>query len=76
MKAKEMFKKLGYKKISDSVNWLIYNFDEIFEIRFYKPQQDISIYYYDETFNSIDMEELQAIIQQCKELGWLEEENK
>ena len=76
MKAKEMFKKLGYKKISDSVNWLIYNFDEIFEIRFYKPQQDISIYYYDETVNSIDMEELQAIIQQCKELGWLEEENK
>ena len=76
MKAEEMFKKIGYKKISDNVNWLIYNLDEIFEIRFYKPQQDISIYYYDETVNSIDMEELQAITQQCKELGWLEEENK
>lgn len=71
--AKEMFEKLGYKKIADSINWVIYNFDEIFEIRFYKPQQDISIYYYDETLNSLDMEELQAINQQAKELGWLDE---
>ena len=45
MTAKEMFEKLGYKKICDDANFIIYNFEGVFEIRFYKPQQDFSIYY-------------------------------
>lgn len=70
MSAREMFKELGYKKICDDVNYIIYNFEGHFEIRFYKPQQDFSIYYDDEIFNTIDVEELQAINKQIEELGW------
>lgn len=70
MKAKEMFEKLGYEKICDDVNYIIYNFEEHFEIRFYKPQQEFSIYYNDEIYNTIDVEELQAINKQIEELGW------
>ena len=68
--ARELFEELGYKKICDDVNYIIYNFEEVFEIRFYKPQQDFSVYYKEEIYNTIDIEELQAINQQVNELGW------
>lgn len=68
--AKEMFEELGYKKICDDVNYIIYNYDGAFEIRFYKPQQNFSIYYEDEIYNTIDIKELQAINRQITELGW------
>ena len=73
MRAKEMFEELGYKMICDDVNFIIYNFEGVFEIRFYKPQQDFSIYCSDETYNTIDINELQAINKQVEELGWLNE---
>lgn len=68
--AREMFEELGYKKICDDANYIIYNFEGVFEIRFYKSQQDFSIYYEEEIYNTIDIEELQAINQQINELGW------
>ena len=73
MSAKDMFEKLGYEKIQDDVNWLIYSFQKVFKICFYKPQQDLQIDCLDNIYNTIDMDELQAINQQVKELGWLDE---
>ena len=73
MSAKEMFEKLGYEKIQDDVNWLIYSFQNLFKICFYKPQQDIEIGGLDIIYNTIDVDELQAINQQAKELGWLDD---
>jgi len=64
MTAKEMFENLGFKKIFDDVNFIIYNLEDVFEIRFDKRQQDFSIYYERESYNTIDMEELQAINKQ------------
>lgn len=74
MTAKEMFEKLGYKKICDDVNYIIYNCEEVFEIRFYKPQRNFSVYYEEEIYNTIDIEELQAINKQVSELGWNKED--
>ena len=68
--ARELFGELGYKKICDDVNYIIYNYEGVFEIRFCKPQQNFSIYYEEEIYNTIDIEELQAINQQINELGW------
>ena len=72
-KARDTFEELGYKIECDDVNWLIYNFENVFKILFYKPHQEIQIIYERQIYNSIDMEELQAINQQCKELGWFDE---
>ena len=64
---------LGYEKIQDDVNWLVYSYEKVFKILFYKPQQDLQIECLDNIYNTIDMEELQAIYNKCKELGWLDE---
>lgn len=72
MSAKEMFEKLGYRLIQDDVNWLIYDFENKFKIMFYKPQQDFKIECQNSIYNTIDMDELQAINKQIEELGWIE----
>lgn len=72
MSAKEMFERLGYKLIQNDVNWLIYSFNNKFKIMFYKPQQDFKIECLENIYNTIDMEELQAINKQVEELGWIE----
>ena len=76
MSAREMFKKLGYKqKIQDNV---IYYFKEVYipkkygHILFYHINfilNDKELY----TSKNLDYKELQAINQQVKELGWLDE---
>ena len=70
-KADKMFEELGYKLIQDDVNWLIYSFDNKFKIMFYKPQQDFKIECQESIYNTIDMEELQAINEKVKELRWI-----
>ena len=79
MKAKEMFKKLGYKQK------LQYEDDDLIAIR-YKNKYNIEIIFdlWDCDFvkfgkiwenignSSINMEELQAINKQVEELGWNE----
>lgn len=80
MNAKEMFKQLGYEfekeYNSDGVNDT-YRYNKCSRpndsVIFYLDGKQIIIY---QTFNTIHLNELQAIIQQCKELGWLESESK
>lgn len=73
MSAKEMFEKLGYKQVNNDINYLIYDLDGVFKLKFYKPQQDIEIEVIEDTYNTLDVEELQAINKQVEELGWLDE---
>lgn len=74
--AKEMFERLGYVLGTGyDIN------DNVVELEYYKKQDDdlshkivFLIYYKVVKTNdnkSINMQELEAIIQQCKELGWL-----
>lgn len=78
MNAKEMFKQLGYEfeYTRDGVNDT-YRYNKCSRpndsVIFYLDGKQIIIY---QTFNTIHVNELQAIIQQCKELGWLESEFK
>lgn len=82
--ADKLFDKLGYKKIEDKYN---IDFNKIYQftngnkireqIRFCKLDKYIHIENYN--FNTgitfgkfLDMQELQAINQKCKELGWIE----
>jgi hypothetical protein len=75
MSAKEMFEKLGYKYIEND-RGIVYsksNNDSKLFIAFNKESKsvfkdDINFVSYD-----IDMQELKAINQQVKELGWLDE---
>lgn len=72
MTAKEMFEELGYRQIYNTVNYIIYDFETKFEIKFYRPHKNIEIVG-KEPYNTLDMEELQAINKQVEELGWLDE---
>ena len=73
MSAKEMFEKLGYKQVNNDINYLIYDLDGVFKLKFYKPQQDIEIEVIEDIYNTLDVEELKAINKQAEELGWLDE---
>lgn len=80
MNAEEMFKQLGYELekeyTSDGVNDT-YRYNKCSgptdSVIFYLDGKQIIIY---QTFHTIHLNELQAIIQQCKELGWFESESK
>lgn len=78
MTAKEMFKQIGYEfekeYTSDGVN-------DTYRYNKCSGPTDSVIFVLDgeqivtnQTFHTISLNELQAIIQQCIELGWLEEE--
>lgn len=80
MNAKEMFKQLGYeieKEYTSDGGNDTYRYNKCSRpndsVIFYLDGKQIMIY---QTFNTINVNELQAIIQQCKELGWLEEEQR
>ena len=77
MNAEEMFKKLGYKK-EELDDHIYYELGDIGEktitftnYKYGTHTIDVSEWHYDAGF--ITVEELQAINQQCKELGWLDE---
>ena len=73
--ADEMFEKLGYK-----IKHQIYN-DEVILIGYTKedePAEECSIMFLKKAKKVLiniwaDMQELQAINEKCKELGWLDE---
>ena len=71
-KADEMFEKLGYE-IKEHKPMFDNNFIDIFNkkihkiIRFTKGEKTIEIY----GMPKLSMQELQAINEKCKELGWL-----
>lgn len=74
MSAKEMFERLGYEfeieYTSDGVNDT-YRYNKCFRIDsiiFDLNGKNIIV---SKIFHTISLNELQAIIQQCKELGWI-----
>ena len=67
--AREMFEELGYTCKEDRL-CISYEIDELYHFIFHKFQKQICVCNYYITLN-----ELKAIIQQCKELGWFEDEN-
>ncbi len=73
-KTDEIFEKLGYEKRENKVStrYTLYDNEEIYctkRIVFYNNTKRISIHCDGE---SLDMQELQAINQICKEKGWLD----
>ena len=80
MSAKEMFENLGYKKIQDNDDFVMYfeNGKKIVRKQIIfcienkvvelTPKLNDRKHY----FTRVNMEELKAIIQQCKEFGWYE----
>ena len=78
MSAKEMFEKLGYKKTNvinpDGCIDYVNTNEEYSEIYFDKNFKMITKHYLNfGVAYPITLEELQAINQQVKELGWLDE---
>ena len=75
--ADKMFKELGYEKfycinnIDNTTNDIRYCTDE-FEIKFNMIYEAIEFEKKKAHYNSITMQELQAINKKCKELGWIE----
>lgn len=80
MNAKEMFKQLGYEFEKEYTR---YGVNDTYRYNKCSRPTDSVIFYLDgkqiiinQTFHTIHLNELQAIIQQCKELGWFESEFK
>ena len=79
MTAKEMFENLGYQKMRDSENSIIYDKADIlhyYQILFSKNDQPVSINYnhLDVTYTTVfpvDIKLFLAIQKQLEELGWL-----
>ena len=79
MTAKEMFENLGYQKIRDSENSLIYDKADIlhyYQILLNKNDKTVSIKYNQQdhsytTFFPVDIKLFLAIQKQLEELGWL-----
>ena len=69
-KADEMFKELGYKKQNNPGIEVRYIKDENNIIRFWKPNFSICKQDEDGREMGISMQELQAINEKVKELGW------
>ena len=67
--AREMFEELGYT-CKENRLCISYEIDELYHFIFHKFQKQIGVGNFHITLN-----ELKAIIQQCKELGWFEDEN-
>lgn len=79
MNAKEMFKQLGYEFEKEYTR---YGVNDTYRYNRCSRPNDSVIFYLDgkqiiinQTFHTIHLNELQAIIQQCKELGWLGSES-
>lgn len=71
-KADKLFEKLGYIKVEDRESHIEYrkNVDgDLFEIDFWKEDNTVSKNYYRD-IGYITMQELQAINEKVKELGW------
>ncbi len=70
-KADEMFEKLGYRKIYTQFKSIAYYKDDANIIYFVsKLESFFKSGVYERTSYSFTMQELQAINEKCKELGW------
>ena len=72
MNAREMFKKLGYKynKYRDRNQMIEYRKEDSTSVFFWINERKFSVSEYCEP-KDITVDELKAINQQCKELGWI-----
>ena len=56
---------IGYEKVQDDVNWLIYRFraskNEYCDLQFYKPQKTLNISSSAQLFNELCSEEIEGI---------------
>lgn len=79
-KADKMFEELGYKKIRDNEKEILYKKDKVSQeyfIAFGFETKTVMCEYADEDYEmngafDFNMQELQAINEKCKELGWIE----
>ena len=73
MSADEMFEKLGYVKVSDENHIYYNNLEWEYTIVFDLSSKTFKGYIDEDTEMalSVDMQELKAINQKCKELGWM-----
>ena len=71
-KADEMFEELGYEKQNNPEKEIKYIKNEFHIIRFWKPSQQIVKQDEQGLYMGISMQELQAINEKVKELGWNE----
>lgn len=77
--SEQMFKELGYEKVNEYENTIKYHYDENgseLEIEFCSDKAIEKHYLPDYELAVFTAKEIQAINQQCKELGWLDEEEK
>lgn len=73
MTAKEMFEKLGFEEVITQgfVEYDIFDFEHsTATISFNKDKQTVECFSFDDAME-IDMDVINAIMQQCKELGWI-----
>ena len=69
MTAQKIFRDLGWTKTNESQSSIIYE-KGFRTISFLRNSNDLNIV---DSSGHIDMECLKAILQQCKELGWLDD---
>jgi hypothetical protein len=72
MKADEMFEKLGYKKKETDLEQIQYKNELNNIICFDLTYHTVAVFNYYDGFEYITMQELQAINEKVKELGWNE----
>ena len=65
--ADELFDELCYEKIHDNKRRIVYKDGILGRIEFDMKNRCVSF-----NFSVVNMQELQAINEKCKELGWLE----
>lgn len=81
MNAKEMFKKLGYEYVFINecglkiISYYVSTFEgrPLWDISFDLYWKEINVNTHYGTPKSLSVDEVKVIIQQCKELGWLDE---
>ena len=71
-KADEMFEKLGYEKDDNYLAHLDYRKSTIEKVISFRNDNTIGVFNYYDNFEPITMQELQAINEKVKELGWNE----
>lgn len=83
MTAREMFEKLGFEQTENDDNFIEYQRDDgdqhaeiTFSLKAKKFRAIYGRYEFGMTYHYVTSDELKAIIQQAKELGWLDEEKQ
>lgn len=72
-KADEMFEKLGYENLEDkTIDYCIYLYGKGDKRIGFYTDKTFDIYNYHDGLEYVTMQELQAINEKVKELGWIE----